>query len=103
MRAYLLLLCALCLLNGAFPLLPSSSVRPSSVLFVAAASWSSPTGTYVDGPLLSVAALNVTGPLHVGSTNVATAIAEMQAQINTLLTLVTELSGRVTATRTQLP
>jgi hypothetical protein len=106
MRACLLrLLCALCLLNGTPPLLPSSSlapsasssVRPSSVIFAAAASWASPTGTLVDGPLLSVAALNVTGALHVGSTNVANAIAEMQAQISTLLTLVTELSGRVTA------
>jgi hypothetical protein len=94
----ILLLCALCLLGVPLDLSPSSSSRrSSSVLFAAAASWASPTGTFVDGPLLSVAALNVTGALHVGSTNVATVIAELQAQISTLLTLVTELSGRVTA------
>jgi hypothetical protein len=76
---------------------PSSNSLPS-VLFTTAASWASPSATYVDGPLLSVQALNVSGTLHIGQINVEAKLAAMQLQIDALTALVTELSGRVTAT-----
>jgi hypothetical protein len=48
--------------------------------------------------LLSVQALNVSGTLHIGQINVEAKLAAMQLQIDALTALVTELSGRMTAT-----
>jgi hypothetical protein len=56
-----------------------------------------PSATFVDGPLLSVQSLNVSGALHVGQINVEAKLTAMQAQIDALTALVAELSGRVTA------
>jgi hypothetical protein len=102
----LLLLSALWLLLVA--LLPPSTFHPSapvsgpstahlpSVLFTTAASWASPTATFVDGPLLSVQSLNVSGALHIGQINVEAKLTAMQSQIDALSALLTELSGRMT-------
>jgi hypothetical protein len=75
---------------------PFTAVLPS-VLFTTAASWASPAATFVDGPLLSVQSLNVSGALHIGQINVEAKLTAMQAQIDALTALVTELSGRMTA------
>jgi hypothetical protein len=75
---------------------PSTAILPS-FLFINAASWASPTATFVDGPLLSVQSLNVSGVLHIGQINVEAKLTAMQAQIDALTALVTGLSGRMTA------
>jgi hypothetical protein len=95
----------LCLLSAVLPSFSSSSSSssssfPSPLLFVSGASWASPSATIVDGPLLSVQSLNVSGALHVGTMNVAKRLAAMQAQIEELSALLTALSGRMTAAET---
>jgi len=94
-----LLLVALLPPSAVYPLVssngPSAVVLPS--LFASAASWASPTATFVDGPLLSVQSLNVSGALHIGQINVEVKLAAMQAQIDVLTALVAELGGRMTA------
>jgi hypothetical protein len=75
---------------------PFTAVLPS-VLFTSAASWASPSATFVDGPLLSVQSLNVSGALHISQMNVEAKLTAMQSQIDALTALLTELSGRMTA------
>jgi len=77
--------------HGAFRVLP-----------VSGATWSSPLGSVLEGPGLTVGAVNVTRALKVNQTDVATLITSMQAQLAQLKQTNAQLSAGLGAAEAEV-